>query len=66
MKTQIKAGEMVTVYGKPGIVRYVTADGWFGVAILNENGRVDEWQPCQVEPATPEAAGRLAAALMAR
>jgi hypothetical protein len=41
---EIKVGSMVTVEGtKAGIVRYLTPDGYLGIEILGERGRVDEW-----------------------
>lgn len=47
--------------GKPGEVRYVCPDGYVGVALVNERGRVDEWPPAMVRPATPAEAASAAA-----
>lgn len=58
--TNLKAGEVVAVYGRPGVVKYLKAGNWLGVALLNEAGRVDEWQACQVRPVSPEEAAALA------
>lgn len=45
-------GTLVVVNGTHlGVVRYVTADGWLGVELAGELGRVDEWNPVQVRAA---------------
>ncbi len=60
----MKTGDLVIVAtegGKPGQVAYVCDDGRIGVALVNERGRVDEWHPTQVRPATPAEAAAEAA-----
>ena len=62
MKTQttIKTGDLVVTWtGLVGQVRYETADGWYGLALVNEQGRMDEWQAWQLTAVTPEQAARL-------
>jgi hypothetical protein len=59
----VQIGELVKVAtegGKPGIVREIATDGMIGVALVNEKGRVDLWQPSQVTIITPSEAARLA------
>jgi hypothetical protein len=65
----LEVGDFVVVDtegGKPGQVRYFERDTfdrngiWVGVALVNEKGRIDEWQPSQVRQVTPEEASRLA------
>jgi len=60
----IKTNDMVAVNNEiPGVVKYITADGWYGVSLAGEHGRVDEWQACQVRKITPEEGGKMAAKL---
>jgi hypothetical protein len=63
MKTQqVKVGDFVVVDtegGKPGQVRYLKGN-WIGVSLVNEKGRVDEWQASQVQKVSPEQASQLA------
>lgn len=48
----MKTGTLVVVNGtQVGVVRYTTADGWVGVELAGELGRVDEWNPVQVREA---------------
>jgi hypothetical protein len=59
----MKTGDLVIVAtegGKPGEVAYVCADGMIGVKLVNEGGRIDEWNPVQVQPATPQEAAEAA------
>lgn len=59
--TQIKMDSLVIVAtegGKPGIVKYITASGTYGVALVNEKGRIDEWHPTQVRACTTKEAAK--------
>jgi hypothetical protein len=48
----MKTGTLVVVNGTQiGVVKYTTADGWVGVELAGERGRVDEWNPVQVKEA---------------
>ena len=59
--TNLKVGEFVKIGVKLiGQVRYVTPDGWWGVAIVNEKDRVDEWPLAMLEPVSIEEAARIA------
>lgn len=40
----------------PGLVKYTCPDGYVGVAIVGEKGRVDEWAPRQLRAITPKEA----------
>lgn len=52
MKT-INMSKPVLVCGTmPGFVQYTTADGYIGVTIVGEHGRIDEWHPTQVKEIT--------------
>ena len=60
----MKTGDLVIVAtegGRVGQVKYTTADGRVGVALVNERGRVDEWHPTQVCAVTPEEAAKAVA-----
>ncbi len=65
----LEVGDFVVVDtegGKPGQVRYFDRDTfnpkelWIGVALVNEKGRIDDWQPSQVRKVSPQEAARLA------
>lgn len=47
--------------GKPGEVREISRDGMIGVALVNEHGRVDLWQPSQVRAVSAAEAAKAAA-----
>jgi hypothetical protein len=66
--SKIKVSDYCAIDGKPGQIRYIKEDGpytWYGVSLLNEGERVDEWQACQIQVLTPSEGGRLAAKWMA-
>lgn len=49
----LRTDEPVVVLGDmPGFLQYTCADGYMGVSIVGEHGRIDEWHPCQVRKST--------------
>jgi hypothetical protein len=49
-RNQDGIGARVRVWtGKFGVAAYRTSDGWIGVKLDGEGGRIDEWQAWQVE-----------------
>lgn len=61
--TRLKAGDLVMVAtegGKPGVVAYATADGYYGVGLVAEGGRTDEWPAAMVTACTAREAATAA------